>query len=164
MSLRRLRIFSSLLYLFTYLLHVAWCYFIANHGKISTLTNMAAWFHKIYENAGFHWSGSGAYVVSAAIPSTLVLNAVRRACEAMSHGWPRFKSHDAGTMFMSWMRFFLYGILVFFVLGILGEKYSKTLDFIDVFFIAGGTFLFGAIVDVVDDAIASSIVCLSRTN
>jgi hypothetical protein len=124
--------------------------------------SITEWLKKVYGYIGLYWSGSEVYVVSAAISSALALNIIRRICEGALFGWSRFKLHDRNTLLISWIRSLFYVILVFFTLGVLGEKYSKTLDLVDIFFVANGTFLLGIIVNIIDDAISSTIVCLSK--
>lgn len=146
------------LYLWAFVVHVVWCFISANIDPFPIVKGFAEWLINTYHLIGFNWSSTGATVVAAGIVSAFSLNAIRRVIEGTMLGWPRFHHHDRNTFARSWIRAVAYLALVLFALGIFGEKYSKSLDMLDVLLVAIGTFLFGVLVNVLDDAISATVI------
>jgi hypothetical protein len=166
----------EILYGVLFAVHVCVCFYIANARPFPWLMDIAIYMISMYGKIGFRWSQNVAYFLSAGIMFGMLLNVVRRAAEGMLLGWPRFKNHDRHTFFKFWLRCIFFVGFVFLGIGAHGSNASRnfeklhTLDagygfgggIMDIFIIAIFSFLFGAVVNVIDDAISATISLLKE--
>ncbi|MDR3054817.1 MAG: hypothetical protein LBU53_05365 [Zoogloeaceae bacterium] len=160
---------SEVLYGVSFVIHLCSCFYIANTEPISWLVGVAMYLLSMYENIGFNWSREVAYLLCAGMIFGIVLNAIRRAAEGIILGWPRFKYHNKHTFYRFWLRCIFWVSVVFLGLGAYGSNDSRNFEKLhaldagyafggamDVLSIAIFSFLFGAVVNVIDDAISAT--------
>ncbi|MDR2113045.1 MAG: hypothetical protein LBQ62_08120 [Candidatus Accumulibacter sp.] len=165
----------GILYGVSLAVHSCVCFHIANTEPVSCLIGAAMYLLSIYENMGFHWSRDVAYLLSSGMISGIILNTVRRTVEGMVLGWPRFKDHDKSTFFRFWLRCLLWVGLAFFAFGAWGSNETRNFEKLHaldaghelggtmhVFSIALASFIYGGVVNVIDDAISATYFILKR--
>lgn len=165
----------GILYCVSFVIHLCACFYVANVEPMPWLSGISVYIFSIYENMGFHWSRDIAYLLSSGIVFGIVLNAVRRTAEGMLLGWPRFNNHDRHTFYKFWLRCMLWVGFVFLVFGAWGANYSRNFEklllldtsyefykIMNVTSIALFSFVLGAVVNSIDDAISATISILKE--
>lgn len=147
---------ENILFVVTLLLHVSFVFYISKADRIEFVASLNKSLSNLYAVTGLEWSGLGAYLVAAALFSSLILNSARRIIEGLILGWPRFMRHDKDSLIHALVLFFCYGALTYFASGYLGEKYSsRPIDLINTILIALFAYIFGFIVNFVDEVISA---------
>lgn len=150
------------LYSGAFVLHMIWCYqltLLESHSWVIVISNRLS---AVYETIGFDWHGRGALAMSAGIVSSVSLNSIRRVCEGVLLGWPRYKEHNFDTFKYSWIRLIFLLFLCIVGLGVFGEKVAGDRGTVGILSVGIGTFLFGLIVNSVDDAISATYSLIPR--
>lgn len=152
---------SGVLFFGTFLAHFAWTAYVSNKDGFAFVVAFQEFISSIYYSVpGFEWKGFGAYVVSAALASSCVINIFRRLLEGVFLGWLGFKTYDRSSLLRSSLLLISYGAMIYFAIGFFGEKYSsRPLDAINIFLIAISTYIAGFLVDLMDDVI-SGFYCI----
>jgi hypothetical protein len=153
---RRDKRISEILFLGTFLIHLAWTAYVSNKEIFVFIVELQGVISTVFHyGLGFEWKGVGAYVVTAALVSSCATNVARRFLEGIFLGWPRFKEHDRNSLVRASMLLIGYGVMMYFAIGFFGEKYSsRPLDLINIFLIAISTYIAGLLVDYVDDVVS----------
>lgn len=150
---------GSILFCVTFLFHFIWCFYIFEASGVRGVARSQELLGDVYSVFGFQWSDFGSYLVAGALLSSLFLNAVRRILEVGLIGWPRFPAHNKGSLMDSFWMLLGYGLITFFAVGYFGEKFSKELiDFFDVMIVVAMTYIFGNIVNVIDEFLSALYV------
>ena len=148
------------IYGITFLAHVALCYWVYQTGAPKLVYTLNNWFIESYEIIGFTWIKQSTLIITSGILSSVVLNTLRRILESSLLGWPRFSSHNIHSRLYSIIRGILYMFFVYISVGAFGELNSDQ-DYIGIFnvlYIAIGTYIFGIIVNVIDDTISALVI------
>lgn len=154
---------ESTLFFTTFFLHCAWTVYAVNAEKFTFIQNLQEALSSLYAINGFEWSGSGAYVVTSALASSFIFNCTRRTFEGVLLGWPRFKKHDSKSLVHAFALLGGYGLMTYFATGFLGEKYStRPIDFINIALVGVFTYLFGFLVNFVDEVISALYSIIRR--
>lgn len=159
------------LYLIALILHFTWLYWYVVSEPIAFVNDFGRLMVNLYEAIGFKWGVQGTALISAGMLSAIIVNILRRIIECILLGWPRFSAHDVSTARAFILRAVGYGLLCFIGLGAWGanetEHYAKLssvgvhsiyTNFLHIAIISTGTFLFGCVVNVLDDAISALII------
>lgn len=147
------------LFVATFMLHFIWCLYVFKEHSIGGIIRSQQALADIYAVVGFVWSGFGAYLVSGALISSLLTNAIRRVLEGLLLGWPRFAKHNRGSLADSFWMLLGYGLITFFAAGFFGEKFStKSIDLLDALLIVAMTYIFGVIVNFLDEFLSAVYV------
>ena len=153
---------SNLLYLTTFIVHLAWIAYVLGAESMGFLEELQLLLANTYATVGFEWKGNGAYLVTAALVSSLLVNTIKRVLEGAFLGWPRFAKHDKNSLAHAFSLLVGYGLVTCFAIGYFGEKYSsRPLGFINIGLISIFTYIFGLLVNFVDEVI-SAIYCIYR--
>lgn len=148
----------DVLYVLAFLLHVGWCYYIYFDGIPTSIIAISSWVTLQYASIGFDWPNHWAAFISSAVLSSLILNIVRRVVEGALFGWPRYSANNLQTLSYFAFRAIGYFVLFTLALGAYGAlKSSRILDGVGVAFLAVSTFIFGLLVNVIDDFISSCV-------
>jgi hypothetical protein len=157
---------SSTLFPLAFLIHLAWVIYVyaSNNRRFAFIDDVRRLVSNAYSIVGFEWDEAGSYLVAAALISSFILNVLRRFLEGFLKGWPQFENHDRHSLARAFVRFVGYGLMVYFAAGFFGEKHSSApFDWMDVGLIAASTYIFGIIVDIIDDVI-SGFYCVFLRN
>lgn len=152
----------NILFATTFLIHLVWIAYASNAASVALIEDLQGILSITYSGVGFEWRGKGAYVVTAALASSVLANGIRRFFEGVFLGWPRFKEHDKNSLTTASMLFIGYGVMMYFAIGFFGQKYSsRPLNLINIGLVAVSTYIFGLLVDLFDDVV-SGIYCIYR--
>lgn len=143
-------------------IHVALVFYLSRSDAAKYFYGVADVFSSSYSNLGFEWVGGGANVITVALVSSFFINSSRRIVEGVFLGWPQFKGHDKNSLIRAFCLLALYGLIAYLAVGFFGEKYSsRNLDFLNFFIICLTTYIFGLIIDLLDDFISAVYIVLS---
>jgi hypothetical protein len=158
LSARKDESLIEVLYVLFFLVHATFCYYTFFNGIPPIAGPTQSWISEKYALMGFDWSHEWAAPISLAVISSFILNAIRRGVEGWMLGWPRFSMNDSKTTLYFTIRATGYFVLVILVLGAYGELRSqRVMDGFEVAFLAIATFIFGLLINVIDDFISSLI-------
>lgn len=90
------------------------------------------------------------------------MNILRRAIESFALGWPRFKEHDRGTVAYSLLRMAFYLIFIFIAFGAFGKNIEELPRGMALGYIVVMTYIFGLLINVIDDGLSSVVAFFSR--
>lgn len=139
------------------LIHLILVFYAGYSSEIKAIDSLKNIISNSYRYFDFEWSGKGAYVMVAALLSSIFVNILRRVIDGLLLGWPRFKGHNIDSLSWSLALLIFYGFLTYFTIGFLGEKFSGfRVDFFDVFLIAISTYILGFLVDLIDEIFAAT--------
>lgn len=131
--------------------------------NIASFVNTAAmseWLLSLYRNIGFSWTSTTALMLTVGLLSSAIVNAIRRISEGITCGWPQYKFHNVDTCIRAWIRLVLYMAFLLLIIGVYGELHSRPRSYVNSFSFMCGTYVFGCVVDVIDDAVSSLFVVL----
>lgn len=150
---------STTLFSVSFLIHLAWTFYASRTGAFAPIEILTQTVSNVYSYVGFEWSEIGAYLVVAALASSLLINIARKLLEVFLLGWPKFKGHDKDSLVTASMQLAICGAIAYFAMGFFGEQYSRrSPDLINILVIAISTYMAGFIVDLIDEVI-SGIYC-----
>lgn len=139
--------------------HFIWCLYIFKESGIGVVTRSQQLLGNVYSVVGFEWDGLGAYLVAGALVSSFMANILRRALEGLLLGWPRFPTHNKGSLSDSFWMLLGYGLITFFAAGFFGEKFAtKNIDLLDAIIIAAMTYVFGVIINFLDEFLSAAYI------
>lgn len=152
---RRNNLSLGTLFFTTFLIHFAWTAYLSNTESLVFVEGLREVVSTVYSGVGFEWKGRGAYLVTAALLSSVIANSIRRFIEAVLFGWPQFKEHDTKSLGKALSVLIGYGAMMCLAIGFIGEKYSSSpIDLISIGLISTSTYIFGLLVDFIDDVIS----------
>lgn len=150
--------FRFISHLLSACVHCAFYYYLLNNENFLDITRLSEWLQALYRNIGISWSNITALLLTAGMLSSATVNSLRRIAEGITFGWPQYKFHNVHTCIRAWTRLALYAVFIFLVIGAYGELHSNNKpDEIELIIVAG-TYIFGYIVDIFDDAVSSLFV------
>lgn len=148
---------SKITHATAFIVHLAFCAFLYFEELPSFIRPLCVWIVENYERIGFAWSVDKGLIIAAAMISGITINIARRIVEGMILGWPRFLDHTQHTSRYALMRGIIYVCFVIAALGAFGALNTSKLDgsLFGLFYVAFGTYVFGLVINVLDDAISA---------